>query len=45
MQLMQPLYGADGGILQSNQMPGMENWESWPADDLFGQDFSMISGW
>ncbi|OBT69061.1 hypothetical protein VE03_01357 [Pseudogymnoascus sp. 23342-1-I1] len=45
VQLMQPLYGSDGGILQSNQMPGMENWGSWPADDLFGQDFSMISRW
>ncbi|KFY63777.1 hypothetical protein V496_03732 [Pseudogymnoascus sp. VKM F-4515 (FW-2607)] len=45
VQLMQPLYGSDGGILQPNQMPGMENWGSWPADDLFGQDFSMISRW
>ncbi|KAL5354013.1 hypothetical protein ACLOAV_000098 [Pseudogymnoascus australis] len=45
VQLMQPLYGSDGGILQPNQIPGMENWGSWAADDLFGQDFSMISRW
>ncbi|KFZ18446.1 hypothetical protein V501_01223 [Pseudogymnoascus sp. VKM F-4519 (FW-2642)] len=45
IQHTQPLYGPDGGILQSNQMPNIENWGSWPVDDLFGQDFSMISGW
>lgn len=42
--MQQPLYGADGG-LQGSQMPGLEDWGGWPADDLFGQDFSMVSRW
>ncbi len=37
MNWMQPLYGAEEGRLQWGQMPSLENWGDWPADDLFWQ--------